>query len=155
MTPAPRADRRPTARATLAALLAFALAGCSGGYRSDVTGRVTIDDQPPLVGERVNTAITFYPKAKGPSAYGVADESGAYRLQIGDAHGLPPGDYKVTVEITELAPPPPGGYVNAPGFKRHSHPVYADRETTPLRFEVAEGANTIDLALRSEPEPTR
>lgn len=135
--------------AVLVFVIAGGIVGCGGKYPSSVSGQVLIDGQAPPDRERVRTVITYFPIAGGAAAYGNSVSGGQYHLRTGSERGLAPGDYKVTVEITELNPPPPGGYINAPGFRFISPRVYATRETTPLSATVSEGANQIDLKLDS------
>jgi hypothetical protein len=130
--------RRPI---LLLATLVFPVftAGC-GGMPSDVEGLVTLDGRP-LSAAR----ISFHPDSPGPVAYGMSLDDGSYRLKTGTAHdGLAPGSYRVTVFASQAASDP-----TEEAGTRLTPAVYGDPLKTPLRVQVAKGANQIPLALQS------
>jgi hypothetical protein len=125
------------------AAAAFAAAGCSGD--ASVSGNVTLDGQPLRTG-----TVTFHPAGHGPVAYGQVGSDGGYRLTVGSAGGVPPGEYRVTVVANEdPAPPPKPSVAPTPG-KRITPARYADPKTTELTFTVKPGGNTIHLPLKSK-----
>lgn len=134
--------------------LVVCLAGCGGKHEATVRGVLTIDGQPLPDGEQVRASVTFFPSAGGAPAYAIVEPDGAYTVQTGNSRGLKPGEYRVTIDVLEFEPPPPGGYVNAPGFRVLNPPEYRDRETTPIVVRVESGTNEIDLDVEtSSPSP--
>lgn len=94
--------------ARLALLLSVAVAmGCgTGGDYLDVHGKVTVDGKPLSEG-----TIRFKPVEGGDSARSKIAEDGTYRLTTYEKidtrtfephEGLPPGDYIVTVQATQV-----------------------------------------------------
>jgi len=139
--------RRSTRRGPgllLAAWIAVSVAGC-GGPGASVEGVVTLDGRP-LQGAR----ITFHPDAAGPVAYGVSLADGSYRLKTGAKQsGLEPGGYRATVFALEVVE----------GAEEKAGPLltpaaYGDPAKTPLRCQVAPGANRIPLALETAARAT-
>lgn len=126
-----------------------AISGCEKTLPATVTGTVTLDGQPLPDRETVVGNVMFYPSGGGAAAFGDVTAGGAYKVTTGSTSGLQPGEYVVTVTVSEMEPEPPGGYQNAPGQKRLTPANYNDRNRTPLRFEVNEGPNVIDLPLES------
>lgn len=117
-----------------------AAAGCARPPRGEVEGIVTLDGVP--VPEAV---VYFIPDlsagSNGPTSWGSTDARGSYSLadmRTGE-QGAFVGAHRVVCKMPELAKGP-----RLPG--RYGHP-----ETTPLRFEVREGKQTIDLALTARP----
>lgn len=117
-------------------------AGCGGKFDSRVSGKVTLD------GKLLDSGIvTFHPNAKGPTAYGVIDNSGEYEVAIGHEAGLPSGDYLVTVVANEKpveyttgnGPPPPG--------RRLTPEHLSNKKTTDLHRTVDPGNSRYDLEL--------
>jgi len=119
------------------ALLIF-VTGC-GGMPASVEGLITLDGRP-----LPSATISFHPDAPGPVAYGVSRDDGAYSLKTGAKQtGLEAGSYRVTVFAMEnSAKPEVDGKLRTP-------PLYGDPSTTPLRCQVAKGANRVPLALES------
>lgn len=121
-----------------------------------VEGTVTIDGEP-----QARIGVAFVPARRGegpnPSSAAVTDEEGRYRLRyaipndrdlasptVGD--GAMIGQHTVMVTddemLSEMLPPP--GRVPK---------VYNDQTTTPLRFEVKPGEQTIDIAIETAGTP--
>lgn len=120
------------------------LAGCNGGKDATVSGIVYLDDQPL---DRGN--VTFYRSQGGAAAYGRIGADGVYQLKTGDTPGLATGEYKVTVVATAGTPPVEGS--GAPPVAKLLTPrKYGQLQETDLKFDVAAGANKIDLRLNSD-----
>ncbi len=127
------------------ALLFFPLAiflGCSG-QQSTVSGVVTLDGKPLDRG-----AVSFHAVGGGPTAVGQIDSSGHYALKVGEEHGLPLGEYVVTVVASE--DPLPGDGFESPTPGDLITPArYGSTQTSDLKKTVASGDNHIDLELTS------
>lgn len=144
----------PTLRGQISAILAAIvmcsltmIGGCGGAFESHVYGKVTLDGQP--IGPGV---ITFAPDHEtARPAVGQIAASGSYRLETGKEVGLPPGHYRVAVQVYK--PPDhelqPGERVMTP-----SEPLVPEKftsvTTSGLEYDVAPGRNQIDLHLTSE-----
>ena len=123
-------------------LTAALLSGCGGKHESSVSGTVTLNGVPLTTG-----TVTFHPANGGPVAYGLIKPDGTYTLVTGSQHGLPSGEYVVTVVAT--APPEPPS-------KEHMEPVgklltpvsYGSVKTSPLRVTVNPSSNRIPLELK-------
>jgi len=130
-----------TLRCLLLCMLLAALAGC-GGKPATVSGVVTLDGKPLERG-----SVGFTPVAGGMRAAGVIDGDGSYTLSTNRDAGLEIGEYAVTVVSREPGPenaegpPMPGPYITP----QH----YGVESTSGLKFNVASGSNTIDIALVS------
>ncbi len=131
------------------ALYSCLLAGCGQSLPATVTGTVTLDGQSLPEGPRVTGSVMYYPTGGGAAAYGTVTSGGSYAMQTGDAKGLQPGEYLVTVRVIDIDPPPPGGYNNPPASKPITPPRYNDREQSDLKVQVILGTNEIDLKLSS------
>lgn len=116
--------------------------GC-GKPVSYVTGQVTMEDKPLPGG-----GIAFHPVDRGPAAYGTLDSDGRYSLSVGDAGGLPPGEYIVTVVGMGPLPPLLADGTQMPG-KVLTPTRYGDRERSDLRASVKPGTNEINFTLKS------
>lgn len=130
---------------SLVALLTAA--GCGGAYDATVKGIVTLDGKALPRG-----LVGFHPDAHGPSAYAFISDDGGYVVRTGNAAGLPPGEYYVTVAANELPatertkdgnPPPPGKAITPARYRM--------KETSGLKFTVKPGKNVINLELTSAP----
>jgi hypothetical protein len=130
-------------------LLAFAaVTGCGESplKTGDVSGTVTIDGRP------LNEVSVLFtpdgPDMSGPPSGAITDDAGRYTLNYSQRQGSSSqsgtgamiGWHKVTLDDfkmkNEMLPPP--GRVPA---------IYTDLASTPLRVEVKEGSQTIDLKL--------
>lgn len=131
-----------------------------------VFGTVTLNGQPVAEAQ-----VVFQAKGKSPSATGLTDSSGKYRLMTFDVEGAVPGEYAVAIfkyDQSSLAPPssstssavsqggmpddyvPPG--IGAPikpsGPKNLLPAKYADAKTSGLTATVKEsGENKFDFTL--------
>jgi hypothetical protein len=121
-------------------------AGCGGAYDAAVSGVTTLDNKPLPAG-----TVKFNPEQSGPSGYGTIDSNGSYSIMTGREKGLPSGSYVVTVVANEPSVPnankalPP-----APG-KPITPAWYRDASSSPLKYKVDRGRNTINLELTSQP----
>lgn len=121
------------------------------GGDADVRGLVTVDGAP------VPSAIIVFIKEDPKSETTItaqADAQGNYRLIGNTGAGIPPGTYKVAVTQMTLKDGkiPPGSEIDrarAMGLLSNAMPKeYEDRQTTPLKFDIRPGANTIKLELK-------
>ena len=125
-------------------VLVFAsIVGGCGGQGAQVTGTVTLDNEPLTTG-----TVSFHPEQPGPFAYGQIDSSGRYTLNTGTEEGLTPGNYTVTVDATELVPATPTNPEPLP--KLLTPERYRDKTTSGIAVEVKPGSNEIPLELTSK-----
>ncbi|TWT75679.1 hypothetical protein Pla123a_31890 [Posidoniimonas polymericola] len=129
--------------------------GCNGSPEASVSGTVLVGGELASSG-----VVTLYPVGGGATASGRIHRDGSYVVKVGqgnrdnpDASTIPPGEYVVTVvvlrdarpnEDSESGPPRPGD--------RWSAPIYADRESTPLRVTVSSGRQLLPLELDAAPD---
>jgi hypothetical protein len=128
-------------------LLAGLAAGCSGGPKfAEVTGTLKVGDRP-----LANVQVEFWPEVTGPRSIGVTDKDGRFTLRSDDGKhaGAVVGPHKVVLVDLDA-------YANVPvnlsrevenldlKSKRFAE-QYASPNSTPLKKEVAGGANAIDL----------
>jgi hypothetical protein len=119
------------------------LAGC-GSSTASVTGVVYLD------GERLGAGnVAFNPVGEGPVANGSIDASGRYTLQVGAGSGVPPGDYVVVVVAYKPFEPDPNS-LEEKAPEPLTPAVYGTKETSPLKFTLKPGSNTINLELVSK-----
>jgi hypothetical protein len=131
------------------ALLPLALVpGCGSGGPEvvKVTGTVTRGGQP--VGRLV---VNFWPDHGRPS-WGLTDAEGRYTLNYDkDRDGAVTGQHKVWVQKKPGSPKDEAdmanGLVTLPPQINAIIEKYGDQKTTPLRVEVKENDQVIDLAL--------
>jgi hypothetical protein len=144
-------------------LVALLPLGC-GDYAppiGEVSGTVTYQGKP-VPGVTVN----FLPDAGRPS-WGLTDEDGFYVLHWDESHdGAEVGSHKVTLAFVANSPMEEAGYGTAGGpakKKKGAAPAaaskstpadqaaimqkYGNFETSPLRYEVKAGSQTIDIKL--------
>ena len=137
-----RADRRFGHSFTLTMAAACILAlGCSRSSLVEVSGEVTLDDQPVEQG-----VISFWPAdGVGPTAQAVINE-GKYNVEVA------PGQKKVGVEaVEEKSKAYPSG-PNGPAVPVHqliSPERYADPKQTDLSCEVNFTSNVHNFRLKS------
>jgi hypothetical protein len=135
--PFQKGDAMSTLR--LSALLAlFTLAFLSSGAyaRADdetatVEGTVVLNDKPLMEGARI-----FFHFADGQFIGAKIGKDGKFKMKA-----VPPGAYKVTVEMPK-APP-------AAKVEQVLPPQYSAQDKTDLQVEVKKGANTLDFKLLS------
>ena len=117
--------------------------GCGSRQAAQVSGRVTLNDQPLTTG-----TVTFHPAdGQGAVAVGTIDQQGRFQISTGTDSGLAPGAYIVTVVATEaFQPTDPTAEVHY----RDLAPVrYANVSESELKADVKAGPNDVPLALRS------
>jgi hypothetical protein len=126
-------------RASLAALIVFALTGCGGGTYP-VRGTVTLDDGTP-----VTRGLVVFERVDGGQAVtarGDIQPDGSYQLSTykpGD--GVPAGRYKVLVNPLDLSDVPDEKKVLPFDYR------YMRFETSGLEVEVKAGSNDCPLRL--------
>ena len=125
------------------AMVAALAAGCSGGSfkTAEVTGVVKLDGEPI---ERV--ALEFEPAIEGvkeilPTAYGMTDAEGRYRVTRVGNGGSEAAGAVVGTNIVRLSAPE--------GSTAKIHPHYFGDGA--LRFEVKPGPNVFDIELVKNP----
>ena len=130
----------------IASLLLIALSvGCgeSGPPPIVVTGKVTIDGKPATEG-----GVTYRDVATGLQQFagGIAPD-GTYSIRNRREEGLPPGQYHVTVLVTETPKAVSGETVALP--KSISNQKFFNPKTTPFKIEVKADAppGAYDLAV--------
>lgn len=129
-----------------------AVGGCSQPY-GEVEGTVTLDGKPVK-----GVVISFIPDydagANGLSAQGTTDSEGHYKLHsMSKAQkGVFIGKHLVVCETPKLAFPSDGKYPNHLAKSDDLPARYRSPDKTPLRFEVKEGKQTIDIPLTSKSE---
>lgn len=126
----------------IAAATASIVVGCGSPHDARVHGVVTLDGRPLTIGE-----VQFHSLGDSATAYGRLGEGGAYQLSTGTESGIDPGEYQVTVVAKEPFPANMPAGTTPPIPKVISPQIYGRLETTPFKFTVVAGDNTIDLAL--------
>jgi hypothetical protein len=126
--------------AVLLVILATA-AGCRDARRTGkVTGRVTLDGQPLSRG-----AVVFMSEDGSYTDSARIRASGDYEVPAAQV-----GMAKVAVILPRADGPPAPPPGKAPPKERTAAAAgdrFADPETSGIRYEVREGANTFDIAL--------
>ena len=129
--------------AVLCLLVSLATAGCGGpGNVAQVTGRVTLDDEP-LEG----AYVVFNPVVEGGQSSSLTDASGNYRLQYTrEDYGAEIGEHRVRITTADGGnpdsdPPKPRVRERLPA-KYHSN--------SELKATVEAGKNSIDFDLTSK-----
>lgn len=123
------------------------MTGCAGEPIGKIHGQVTLDGTP-LTG----ASVVFHHPQTGVAVTGNLDERGAYRIRTGQHHGLPPGEYLVTLSPGIIGTGDPMLVGSAEAREPVEAPilpdVYQTVETTPLRATVGAGENpAYDFAL--------
>ena len=100
-------------------------------------------------------SVTFIlQNAEGRMGAGVAGQIGAdgtYSVQTGRSGGLESGEYAVKVSSREPSISQEGGAPPLPG-ELITPAAYSKTSTSGLRYNVRQGSNVIDIALRSDME---
>jgi hypothetical protein len=136
--------------------IVFGLAGCRGDSGrpplGKVTGKVTLNGQPVTSGSVIFTPIAGQGGNTGQPAIGQIEPDGSYTLttfNTGDGAIL--GQHAVTVETRDMSkftPPTKGQRIKYELPKSLTPRKYADPQTTPFRFTVEPGSNTINLDMK-------
>lgn len=115
-----------------AALCCIALLGCGGSSFPSVTGKVTLGGAPLSSGR-----LLFHPTTDGPLGTAQIQADGTFVAHTGSQTGLPPGEYKVSVQpdLTPSGPMVPEQFKNP--------------ATTTLTVKVVDGDNPeVELTLK-------
>ena len=166
-----RARNRRGAALGFILLASWLGAGCGGGpQRAQVEGRVLLDSKPIK-----NILVTFLPDTEadtfGPNSAAVTDEDGHYQLVCEDRPRRPGaviGRHRVTlVDLDAVSLPDRGQHPagmrpkalekgepsDAKGrAERRLAAQYMDYAATPLKKQVKEGNQTINLELEGASE---
>lgn len=112
------------------------LTGCGSGSIGSVAGQVTVDGAPAEVG-----AISFTP-ADNPTSRGAGAVISGGQFQLGNAHGLAPGKYMASAQISKAT----GKTFNDP--QKGPVPVMAPVALvdSPQEVEIL-GANASELQI--------
>lgn len=132
-------------RGAAVAVVGIVLSGCGGPYDASVVGVVTLDGSPLQSG-----TVKFVPNQAGPSAYGLIDDGGHYLVRTGREEGLPSGSYTVAVVANEPSVPNVNSSLPPAPGRPITPPWYRDHRQSPLKCEVEEGRNEINLELSSQ-----
>jgi hypothetical protein len=125
-------------------------AGCGGGPKLlPVEGKVLVNDQPVPAGDTVKGYVVLHPdQSKGNMTqdHVKADigPDGSFKAFAGPKEGVPPGWYKVTVELARTNPN------NPYDFKTLIDTKYMEKDKSGLVFEVVENPEPgrYDLKLK-------
>jgi hypothetical protein len=115
-----------------ALLCCVALVGCGGSSFPSVTGKVTLGGAPLSSGR-----LLFHPTTDGPLGTAQVQADGTFVAHTGSQTGLPPGEYKVSVQpdISPMGPMVPEQFRNP--------------ATTTLSVTVVDGSNPeFELTLK-------
>lgn len=125
-----------------------------GKKDAHVTGTVTLDGTP--LSDAQVVFIGEDPKNQSP-VVAQSDATGKYSLTGNTGGGVPLGKYRVTVNKLSLkdGTRPAGeglekARVDGLLVNTLAKP-YEDQATTPLKFELYKGSNTINLELKKQP----
>jgi len=125
------------------ALLAVFLAGC-GSDMASVSGTVTYDGKPLDTG-----TVGFFPVGPGPAGYGSIQPDGSFRIRTGQQAGLPPGEYRITVQATGPIPEPTPENLE-PVPESIIPERYGNPDQSGLTFTVEPGSNQVPIALKTQ-----
>lgn len=119
-------------------------AGCYGSkFESKVSGTVKLDGQP--IGPGV---VIFAPSdGKTNPARGNIQPDGSFELMTSRDVGLPPGKYKVGLQIVEIPTDLAPGQRDMRPAKSRIPEKYSDTKASGLEYDVIPGSNTINIEL--------
>jgi hypothetical protein len=138
-------------------LLSVAACGPAGGRRPElgkVSGKVTYKGKPIAKGEVIFTPSKDKGGASGQVATGTIESDGSYSLTTFDTgDGAILGQHVVTVivpsqDLRELNKPRPDGSIPYILPKGGVPEKYSNVDTSPFRYTVDPGQNTINLELK-------
>jgi len=140
-----RFARGPWRRILAIVILPPLAAGCGSGGAT-VAGRVTLDGRPLPTG-----SVQFHPQAGGPIAYGSIGPDGRFALRQGASNArLPPGRYTATV-VALSSPAPAADESRGEAIPTPiTPPRYGDVSTSGLAYDLAPGANEVEIVLTGE-----
>jgi len=128
--------------AIVALIAPLAMVGCSRSELVPLTGSVTLDGQPVAAAD-----ITFHNQSGGPSGYGNILPEGTYFAKTGSQEGLKPGEYKISIRVTEV--PEKIDWANPKPRKLLSPARYANPGTSGLSYTLPASGGTFDITLTS------
>ena len=133
-------------RCLAANLLLVVAVGCQQNSAT-VTGIVRLDGKPLAIGSDERGTIVFQPASgQGPTATGVLDTGGHFKLATGASSEIPPGKYQVAISVTQLTPMVEGA---EQGAKRITPAKYASPATSGFAVEVVPSVNEFKFDLVS------
>jgi hypothetical protein len=126
----------------------FVVAACGCGSQGPVhvTGTVTSN------GVAVPNLVVHFTPAEGKPSWGFTDDKGFYTLKIDkQTEGALRGEHKVHVEFRPRNPQEENdfntGKLKLPGNMKNILTKYGNATTSPLRFEVKQENQVIDIPL--------
>jgi hypothetical protein len=126
-------------------LLTMAI-GCQQNSAT-VTGIVRLDGKPLTIGSDERGTIVFQPASgQGPTATGILDPGGHFKLSTGASSEIQLGKYQVAISVSQLAPVVEGA---EQGAKRITPAKYASPGTSGFSAEVVPGVNDFKFDLVS------
>jgi hypothetical protein len=134
-------------RRCLAASLALIMAvGCQQNSAT-VAGIVRLDGKPLAIGSDERGTIVFQPASgQGPTATGVLDPGGHFKLSSGASSEIQLGKYQVGISVSQLTPVVEGA---EQGAKRITPAKYASPGTSGFSAEVVPSVNEFKFDLVS------
>lgn len=127
--------------ALLALLVSFlaGISGCGNSGKTSVTGEVKVNGQPfKPQPPKEQMSLSYVPEDAPSKSYPAAiDSDGKFKVDDGTGQGIPPGKYKLVVQLGNAGP---GGFTDRFGN------AYSAQKTT-LRHEVSASNSTIKLDL--------
>lgn len=136
-----------------------ALIGCGSsgtftvsGPTGTVSGKVTLDGKPVPVG----STVTFRHTKTAHTPAAIVGDDGAYTLQLAETLRVPVGVYTVGVIAPSTGSKAPEDLMKASlePKKDAGQPAipakFLNPDSSPLKLEVAEGQNTLDVKLTSQ-----
>jgi hypothetical protein len=110
-----------------------------------VAGSITLDGKAISIAPNERGTITFQSVSRqGPTATGLLDSQGRFKLATGASSEVAPGKYQVTVSIVQLLPTTEGA---EQGAKCITPAKYAAASESGLQADVKPGENKIDFNL--------
>lgn len=135
----------PAASVLLGAVLFIGGCGPKGPEVVEVTGTVTYQGKPVP-----NLFLNFKPE-KGRPSWGVTDDQGRYWLRYSNSRdGAVTGSHTVWVQFRPKSPAEEFRMTAGGGGKSLLPAIlekYGNEATTPLKFEIAEKGQVVDIPL--------
>ena len=142
----------------LCLMLVGTTVGCNSGKFSvsgptgTVSGKATLDGKPVSAG----STVTFRHTTNSHTPAGIVSKDGTFTLQLAETLRVPVGVYAVSIMPPYSANSSSEDLMKASleRDKKSAPPVipakYHRTETSPIKLEVVEGANTLEIKLTSE-----